>query len=151
MTLVRRALSLVTALAAAVAAWALTQPFHHVLVDTTGGDEQLLLHTGITHHSWGVMFLPTAILLALVGVAGAWSARPRARTFAIVTSIASIAWSLVVFADDFLTDYLMNRQAPLAGEQIFFAARAVIAVAGIVLLAVAAAEIAAETTTPAAR
>ncbi|AKF07398.1 hypothetical protein [Sandaracinus amylolyticus] len=139
MTRIRRALSLVVALASLVAAWALTQPFHHVVVATTGGDERLL-HTGITHHSWGLMFVPTAIVLAAIGIAGAWSARPRARTFAIATGVASIAWSLVVLTDGLLTDYLMTRESALFGEQVFVAARIAIALAGVPLLVVAARE-----------
>jgi hypothetical protein len=128
----RRIVSGTLAVAALAAAWALTQPFHFVRVGSTGGEDRLL-HTGLTHHSWGLMFIPTAVAIALVALAGAWSARPRARTMSIVASLAAATWSLVVLADGALTDYLMTREAALLGEQVFTAARAVIALAALAL------------------
>ena len=130
----RRVLSLVIALAALVAAWALTQPFHEVTIQ---GADAPVMHTGLTHHSWGLMFIPTALVLAVAGIAGAWSARPRALVFARVTAIAALTWSLVVLTDGLLTDYLMTRGPALLGEQVFLAARAVIAGAGVALAALA--------------
>lgn len=134
MIALRRVLSLLVSLAALAAAWALTQPFHEV---RTSGSDAPLMHTGLTHHGWGLMFIPTALVLAAAGIAGAWSARPRALVFARVTAIAALTWSLVVLTDGMLTDYLMTRGPALLGEQVFLAARAVIAAAGVALAVVA--------------
>lgn len=120
-------LSLLVSIAALAAAWALTRPFHEVML---AGSDAPMLHTGLTHHSWGLMFIPTALILAVVGIAGAWSGRPRALVFARVTAIAAITWSLVVLTDGLLTDYLMTRGPALLGEQVFVGARVVIALAG---------------------